>query len=108
VRLLAVPLRHYEGDLISALAEYNARPRRLFAPLPQNGETPRYVLDVLELFEKYSSGRTPFEVRRAPVAERYLSQPKGAVRNGVISRSRSLMTMITGRESADESSTPDF
>ena len=80
VRLLAVLLRHYQGDVISALAAYNARPRQLFAPLPQNGETPRYVHSVLDLFEKYSSGRTPFEVRRAPIAMPNLSQPKGAVR----------------------------
>lgn len=79
VRLLAVLLRHYEGDLISALAAYNARPRQLFAPLPQNGETPRYLVSVLQLFESYSSGRTPFEVRRAPLVELHLSQPKGAV-----------------------------
>jgi soluble lytic murein transglycosylase-like protein len=80
VRLLAVLLRHYQGDVISALAAYNARPRQLFAPLPQNGETPRYVLSVLHLFESYSSGRPPFEVRRAPLAEPHLAQTKGAVR----------------------------
>jgi soluble lytic murein transglycosylase-like protein len=43
VRLLAVLLRHYEGDVISTLVAYNARPRRLFAPIPRNGETPAYV-----------------------------------------------------------------
>jgi soluble lytic murein transglycosylase-like protein len=47
VRLLAVLLRHYEGDVISALVAYNARPRRLFAPMPRNGETPAYVWHVL-------------------------------------------------------------
>lgn len=47
VRLLAVLLRHYRGDVISALTAYNARPRQLFAPIPQNGETPGYVMAVL-------------------------------------------------------------
>jgi soluble lytic murein transglycosylase-like protein len=47
VRLLAVLLRHYDGDVISALVAYNARPRRLFAPIPRNGETPMYVWRVL-------------------------------------------------------------
>ncbi len=47
VRLLAVLLRHYDGDVVSALVAYNARPRRLFAPIPRNGETPMYVWRVL-------------------------------------------------------------
>lgn len=47
VRLLAVLLRHYRGDVISALVAYNARPRRLFTPIPRNGETPGYVWKVL-------------------------------------------------------------
>ncbi len=51
VRLLAVLLDHYRGDVISALVAYNARPRRLFAPLPRNHETPRYVLNVLAHYE---------------------------------------------------------
>ena len=52
-RLLAVLLRHYRGDVISALVAYNARPRRLFAPLPRNGETPEYVRHVLAYYETY-------------------------------------------------------
>ena len=52
-RLLAVLLRHYRGDVISALVAYNARPRRLFAPLPRNGETPEYVRHVLAYYEAY-------------------------------------------------------
>ncbi len=47
VRLLAVLLRHYDGDVIAALVAYNARPRGLFAPVPRNGETPAYVFRVL-------------------------------------------------------------
>jgi soluble lytic murein transglycosylase-like protein len=46
-RLLAVLLRHYRGDVISALVAYNAGPRQPFAPLPQNGETPDYVRGVI-------------------------------------------------------------
>jgi soluble lytic murein transglycosylase-like protein len=47
VRLLAVLLRHYDGDVISTLVAYNARPRRLYARIPRNGETPAYVWRVL-------------------------------------------------------------
>ena len=46
-RLLAVLLRHYRGDVISTLVAYNAGPRRPLAPVPENGETPRYVRGVL-------------------------------------------------------------
>jgi soluble lytic murein transglycosylase-like protein len=46
-RLLAVLLRHYRGDVVSALVAYNARPRRRFAPVPENGETAGYVRQVL-------------------------------------------------------------
>ena len=46
-RLLAVLLRHYEGDLVSTLVAYNAGPRRRYAPVPRNGETPAYVARVL-------------------------------------------------------------
>ena len=53
VRLLAVLLKHYRGDLISALVAYNARPRRLFAPLPRNHETPLYVLRALAYYDEY-------------------------------------------------------
>jgi len=54
-RLLAVLLRYYHGDLISALVAYNARPRNIFAPIPRNGETPWYVAAVLRFFEEYSA-----------------------------------------------------
>jgi len=55
VRLVAVLLRHYRADLISTLVAYNARPQELFAPLPDNRETPRYVLAVLKYYHDYSS-----------------------------------------------------
>jgi len=54
-RLLAVLLRYYRADLISVLVAYNARPRKIFAPVPRNGETPAYVAAVLRLFQAYST-----------------------------------------------------
>jgi soluble lytic murein transglycosylase-like protein len=57
VRLLAVLLDHYRGDLISVLVAYNGRARPLFAPLPHNHETPRYVLNVLARFNAKTNTR---------------------------------------------------
>jgi soluble lytic murein transglycosylase-like protein len=59
-RLLAVLLKHYRGDVISALVAYNAGPRRPRAPLPDNGETPAYVRAVLSswtMYERCASAR---------------------------------------------------
>jgi soluble lytic murein transglycosylase-like protein len=53
VRLLAVLLRRYQGDVVSALVAYNARPIARFAPIPRNGETPAYVRAVLENLRRY-------------------------------------------------------
>lgn len=53
VLLLAMLLKQYQGDVISALVGYNARPRRLYAPVPRNGETPAYVWNVLAFYEQY-------------------------------------------------------
>jgi hypothetical protein len=53
-RLLAALLRYYNGDMVAALAAYNAKPRNPFAPLPRNGETPEYVTMVLRYFDDYS------------------------------------------------------
>jgi len=47
MRLLAVLLRHYQGNVISTLVAYNAGPRPGSARIPRNGETPRYVRRVL-------------------------------------------------------------
>jgi soluble lytic murein transglycosylase-like protein len=47
MRLLAVLLRHYRGDVISTLVAYNAGPRQPLASVPDNGETPAYVRGVL-------------------------------------------------------------
>jgi soluble lytic murein transglycosylase-like protein len=46
-RLLAILLRHYRGDVVSALVAYNARPRKRFAPVPENGETEGYVRAIM-------------------------------------------------------------
>ncbi|WP_242352725.1 MULTISPECIES: lytic transglycosylase domain-containing protein [unclassified Anaeromyxobacter] len=70
VRLLAVLLSHYDGDVISALVAYNARPRRLFAPVPRNGETPTYVWRVLVRAREVS-------MRPGPVASNW-SAPRHA------------------------------
>jgi len=53
-RLLAVLLKYYNGDIMSALVAYNAKARPLFAPLPENGETPTYVAAVLQFLEEFS------------------------------------------------------
>ncbi len=53
VRLIAVLLKYYDGDLISVLVAYNANPRKVLAPIPRNGETPRYVAAVLKYYQTY-------------------------------------------------------
>lgn len=52
VRLLAVLLRHYRGDIVAALIAYNAGPRAPTASVPSNGETGPYVAAVLEAWRK--------------------------------------------------------
>jgi soluble lytic murein transglycosylase-like protein len=52
-RLLAVLLRHYQGDVISTLVAYNAGPRPRLAPLPDNSETPAYVRAVLRFWARF-------------------------------------------------------
>lgn len=51
VRLLAVLLTHYGGELVPTLVAYNAGPRPKGAAVPQNGETPDYLRCVLGRFE---------------------------------------------------------
>jgi soluble lytic murein transglycosylase-like protein len=53
-RLIAALLRYYNGDMVAALAAYNAKPRNPFAPLPRNGETPAYVAAVLRYYDEYT------------------------------------------------------
>ena len=57
-RLLAALLRYYNGDMVAALAAYNAKPRNPFAPLPRNGETPEYVTMVLRYYDEYTRSGT--------------------------------------------------
>ena len=52
-RLLATLLKHYRGDVISALIAYNAHPREFGSPVPRNGETPIYVRNVLRYFREF-------------------------------------------------------
>ncbi|MDP1918899.1 MAG: lytic transglycosylase domain-containing protein [Myxococcales bacterium] len=58
VRLLAVLLKHYEGDVIASLVAYNSGPKAKFAPVPANGETPEYVLRILRYWRAFESERT--------------------------------------------------
>ena len=69
VRLFSILLEHYRGDIISSLVAYNARPRRLFAPVPRNGETPGYVWKVLAYYERYSR-QGPFRAHDAESGHR--------------------------------------
>jgi|GEM_PF-6866476 len=68
-RLLAVLLRHYRGDVLSALVGYNALPRRPFSPMPDNLETPGYVRAVMRswwLFERCTESPASTRRRKAP------------------------------------------
>ncbi|MFL5379818.1 MAG: lytic transglycosylase domain-containing protein [Myxococcales bacterium] len=66
VRLFAVLLRYYQGDVVSALVAYNARPRRIFAPVPRNGETPAYVWKVLAQARTSDTVTAPARTAAAP------------------------------------------
>ena len=79
-RLLAVLLRHYRGDVISALVAYNARHRRLFAPLPRNGETPEYVRHVLAYYEAYQHE----DLRTVPVGSGRSGPSRSSSRNSAV------------------------
>ena len=57
VRLLSVLLRHYRGDIVSALVAYNAGPRPPRGRVPPNGETPAYVRSVLLGLRRYGGGQ---------------------------------------------------
>jgi soluble lytic murein transglycosylase-like protein len=87
-RLLAVLLRHYQGDVISALVAYNARPRSAGAPLPDNGETPEYVRAVLGFFYAYRAAAG----LKQPVAAPQTSAP------GLIHENSSNTPYPTGRK----------
>lgn len=59
VRLLAVLLKHYDGDVIAALVAYNSGPKAKDSPIPQNGETPQYVLRILGYWKTFESTSAP-------------------------------------------------
>ncbi len=52
VRLLAALLKHYSGDVVSALVAYNSGPQKP-AVLPDNGETPDYVARILRFWAEF-------------------------------------------------------
>jgi len=52
VRLLAALLKHYAGDVVSALVAYNSGPKAP-AHVPDNGETPAYVTRILTFWRDY-------------------------------------------------------
>lgn len=62
VRLLAVLLKHYEGDVIAALVAYNSGPKAKLAPVPANGETPDYVLNILRYWRAFEAERASASV----------------------------------------------
>ena len=68
VRLLAVLLRHYQGDVISALVAYNGRPRPRLAPLPDNQETPLYVRAVLRFWANFEKCEAESSKPATPLA----------------------------------------
>lgn len=84
VRLLAVLLKHYKGDVISALVAYNARPRELGARIPRNGETPGYVRNVLRYYRQYEQANG----RELPRASAEVRSPETIP--GVLQPSRTL------------------
>jgi soluble lytic murein transglycosylase-like protein len=55
VRLLAALLKYYEGDVVAALIAYNSGPKAKAARVPDNGETPAYVLRILERWRHYAA-----------------------------------------------------
>jgi soluble lytic murein transglycosylase-like protein len=58
VRLLAALLKHYEGDVVSALVAYNSGPRAS-AVVPNNGETPDYVSRILTYWRQLDPSLSP-------------------------------------------------
>ena len=58
VRLMAALLKHYRGDVISALVAYNSGPKAS-GVVPSNGETPAYVLRILQFWREYDPASGP-------------------------------------------------
>ncbi len=55
VRLLATLLKYYGGDVVSALVAYNSGPKAGGTRVPDNGETPGYVLGILGFWRDYEA-----------------------------------------------------
>ena len=59
VRLLAVLLKHYDGDIVSVLVAYNSGPKPRGAAIPENGETRGYVEGVLRHLQRLEQSELP-------------------------------------------------
>lgn len=77
VRLLAALLRHYEGDVVSALVAYNSGPKAPTA-VPENGETPTYVVRILGYWREYDPAIAP--ARPKPAATKAAPGPRAPPR----------------------------
>lgn len=73
VRLLAVLLKHYRGDVIAALVAYNSGPKPPEV-LPLNGETPGYVLNILRFWKEYRAAEA------APLPAATVGRARGGMR----------------------------
>lgn len=80
VRLLAVLLKHYDGDVIAALVAYNSGPNSKDAPVPENGETPGYVLNILRFWREFEAAGQSFRSAN-PEREDLTPQRRDAARN---------------------------
>ena len=78
VRLLAALLQHYAGDVIASLVAYNSGPKAKLV-VPENGETPGYVVNILKFWRAYERIGTPGheQLKTAGSFERHVSSPTG-------------------------------
>jgi soluble lytic murein transglycosylase-like protein len=81
VRLLALLLERYEGDIVDALVAYNAGAHAAGAPIPRNRETPAYVWRVLVFYERYRSrpSQSSLESLRGGHSQKRTQPRKGKV-----------------------------
>ena len=54
VKYIAEMLKRYNGDVKLALAAYNAGPGNVKDKIPENGETPGYVKNVMKYYNEYN------------------------------------------------------
>lgn len=74
VRLLAALLKHYKGDVVSALVAYNSGPKAS-GIVPSNGETPAYVLRILQFWSEYDPSIAPARPTKDQRPSRKTSRP---------------------------------